>query len=246
MENQASPSGLDKIAKALASAQKSFLHVAKRGFNPHFNSKFSTLADIIDATKEALAENGLAICSCPLYDKGLVGVTTKLIHESGQSIEATLLLKPTNDNPQAAGSAVSYARRYTLSGILNLASEDDDDGNAASVASSHRMDEKAQNAALNMASKPTHPGSINPATFLIQFGKYKGSVMTDLNPDEALNYARYLLDSAKKTNKPLSAGASAFVAHAEEYAKLKPSKKEDPFQEGSREDQFFDPENIPF
>lgn len=85
---------------------------------------------IIDATKGALAKNGLAVSQ--LVDtNGVVHVDTLLMHESGEWIRSSISLKPKADDPQSIGSAITYGRRYSLGAILGVASEDDDDGNSA-------------------------------------------------------------------------------------------------------------------
>ena len=119
------------LAKALSQAQAQFKSIKRECSNPFFRSRYADLAAIIDATRDALSKNGLAVVQTVSPGESLELETT-LMHESGEWLSSKLVLKPKADDPQAAGSAMTYARRYSLGAILNVASEDDDDGNSAS------------------------------------------------------------------------------------------------------------------
>jgi hypothetical protein len=101
--------------------------VKKEAENPYFNSKYADLASIIDAIKEPLAANGLSFSQFPDGD----GLTTILMHETGEFIEATSCMQPADRKPQTIGSYITYLRRYALGSILGVATEADDDGNTA-------------------------------------------------------------------------------------------------------------------
>lgn len=124
---------IKELATALCKAQSEMGGAAKDSNNPFFKSKYSDLGSVIRAIKHAFADNGLSYSQLPLSQDGLVGVTTILMHSSGQWLSSELLLKPVKGDPQAAGSALTYARRYALQAIAGIPSEDDD-GNAASKA----------------------------------------------------------------------------------------------------------------
>lgn len=117
------------LAKALVKFQKEVKPVKKEANNPFFNSKYADLSSIIETIKEPLAKQGLAYTQFPI---GEFGVTTILMHESGEWIEETFSLRPVDLKPQSVGSAITYARRYALGAILGIATEEDDDGNKAS------------------------------------------------------------------------------------------------------------------
>ena len=120
---------IDKLAAALAKAQGEFAIVGKDGVNPHFGRKYATLASVLDAVRKPLSSNGLALVQL-IQPEGLV---TVLMHESGQSIRSVAPL-PQNALPQVLGSALTYMRRYSVMAMLNVAPDDDDDGNAAQAA----------------------------------------------------------------------------------------------------------------
>lgn len=120
---------IKNIAKALKDFQASGIKVAKDSINPHFNSKFASLENTIDTTRDTLAKCGLSFAQFP----DGAGLTTILMHESGEWIKSTGDLSADKQTPQAQGSAITYMRRYALSAALGLATEDDDDGNGASA-----------------------------------------------------------------------------------------------------------------
>jgi hypothetical protein len=128
-----SSEAINEIGAALAIAQGNFKIAEKNGKNPHFKNEFSTITDLHNAVKEALAANSLAIIQPAEFVDNRITIVTKLIHKSGQYFESELPLKPTSDTPQQLGSAITYGRRYALAAMLNIASsEEDDDGNSAS------------------------------------------------------------------------------------------------------------------
>lgn len=122
-----------ELADALSKAQGELKHAAKSAENPFFKSHYADLAGVTDACRGVLAKNGLSVIHGAESTDGLmVTVTCRLMHKSGQWIETALALKPTKSDPQGMGSAITYARRYTLAAIVGVATEDDD-GNAASA-----------------------------------------------------------------------------------------------------------------
>lgn len=120
---------ISKLAGALLKFQKDIEPVKKEADNPFYKSKYADLASIIDAIREPLAKQGLSFAQFPA---GECGLTSILLHESGEFLEETFTMKPIDNKPQTAGSWITYMRRYALSAMLGLATEEDDDGNAAS------------------------------------------------------------------------------------------------------------------
>jgi hypothetical protein len=126
---------LNELAPALAKAQAAMKAADMDGENPHFRSRYATLASITAAVKKPLAEHGLAVVQGVGAGEGTAKVTTMVVHASGQWIASELAL-PVGERatPQAIGSAISYGRRYGLAGLLGVVSDTDDDGNAAEEA----------------------------------------------------------------------------------------------------------------
>lgn len=123
---------INEIAAALSKAQAVIAGAAKDSENPFFKSKYADLASVWDACRKPLTDNGLSVAQTAAADDGHVGVTTILMHASGQWIADRLVMKPTKDDPQGIGSCITYARRYALAAMVGVAPEDDD-GNAASA-----------------------------------------------------------------------------------------------------------------
>lgn len=120
------------IAAALVSAQKQFAPALKTSTNPHFKSKYADLSAVVEAVVDALNDNGIFLSQiCHESDSG-VSVETKFVHESGDTFSAGVLSVPASkQDAQGYGSALTYARRYSLMAACGIAPEDDD-GNAAS------------------------------------------------------------------------------------------------------------------
>lgn len=127
-----------KISPAFVKAQATVKPALKDARNPHFGSTYADLASAFAACREALAENGIAVLQAPSADGRRVSVCTMLLHESGEWMRSTLTLTAMKDDPQAIGSAITYARRYGLMSMVGLAAEDDD-GNAASAPPQQRQ-----------------------------------------------------------------------------------------------------------
>lgn len=119
---------IGQIAAALAKAQKAIEGASKDSKNPHFNSKYADLASIAEACRVPLAANEIAVVQNPSRpEAGLVGMTTLLLHASGEWLESDPLVVQAKDaGPQAVGSCLTYLRRYQLAAMVGVAPEDDD------------------------------------------------------------------------------------------------------------------------
>lgn len=121
------------LAAALAKFQAEVIDPTKDEKNPFFKSKYVPLDGLIAAVRPVLTKHGLSYLQFPSGDGQNITVTTMLLHESGEFIESEpFTLRAAKVDAQGAGSAVTYARRYSLSSILGVAWQEDDDGNAAS------------------------------------------------------------------------------------------------------------------
>jgi hypothetical protein len=124
---------VDKIFPAFVAFQAEMPPVPKDSINPHFRNKYASLGAITEATRPVLAKHGLAYTQGMAIVDGVQVMFTRIIHQSGQWMEdGGYALNPTKNDPQGMGSAVTYARRYTIGSTLGIITEDDDDGNRAS------------------------------------------------------------------------------------------------------------------
>ena len=124
---------MEKIVPAFIKAKREFSPALKDRENAHFKSKYADLGACLDAVNEALLNNGIAIMQETFDDSTGVTVETVFIHESGEVLRGGKLHVPASkQDPQGYGSALTYARRYSLQAACGIAPEDDD-GNAAST-----------------------------------------------------------------------------------------------------------------
>lgn len=121
-----------ELAKSLVKFNSEVNKIAKDADNPFFKNNYATLDTIIDEIRPILSKHGLSIMQIPSGDGQNVTLKTLLLHESGEWLESDeLTMKPVKNDPQAVGSCITYARRYSLAAFLSLNTGEDDDGNGA-------------------------------------------------------------------------------------------------------------------
>lgn len=125
---------ITSLAKALAQFQGEIKNPNNTADNPFFKSKYAPLSDILNLVRPILSKHGLSIVQAPTGDGEHIIIYTTLLHSSGEFMEfPPLTLRTDKATAQGAGSAITYGRRYAISAILGISSEDDDDGNHAEV-----------------------------------------------------------------------------------------------------------------
>ncbi|MBF0503395.1 MAG: ERF family protein [Candidatus Riflebacteria bacterium] len=123
---------IGKISEALAKAQGMIKPASFDASNPHYRSKYASLASIMEAGRAALSANNVAIVQGTSVEENRVVVTTMLIHSSGEWIRDSLAIKLIREDAQTVGSTITYARRYSLASMAGIVSDsDDDDGEKA-------------------------------------------------------------------------------------------------------------------
>lgn len=123
-----------ELFKAFANFKKKLKQPLKDANNPFFKSKYVPLENVVQVVDEAMIDTGLSyIQEIEDLEEGYLRVDTIVLHESGEyMVIKGSKVKPVKNDPQSAGSATTYARRYSLSTAFGIASDPDDDGNGAS------------------------------------------------------------------------------------------------------------------
>ncbi len=117
---------ISELAKALAAAQGELENASKNAANPHFKSKYADLAEVLNTVRPVFSKHGLSITQHPDCTDGIVEVETMVLHTSGQYMVSSIKVPITKVDAQGVGSAITYARRYSLAAVAGIAQEDDD------------------------------------------------------------------------------------------------------------------------
>lgn len=119
------------LVSAFVKAQSEMKHAALDSFNPHYKSRFASLQSVIDAAKPALNANGIAFIQKSVPTENGIGVET-VLYGYGEEISTGIVEMPAQKaSPQNVGSALTYAKRYSLAMAVGIAADEDDDGEAA-------------------------------------------------------------------------------------------------------------------
>ncbi len=227
---------ITKIAPALVKAQIQMKKAAKSSTNPHFKSKYADLTEVYDACKDALHDNEIMVMQGARNELDTYGVETTLLHSSGQWVREVLMLRPSKLDPQGAGSAITYARRYALAAMVGVMQEDDDGNNASRreyVEAPHKPTpppvgrpltgpEAVQRAQEIIASGKTRPqantsqpgGHGTAGDYIVTFGKFKGQKICNIDVPDLDGYISFL---SKPSDKPMSPHAHDFIKNAKAH-----------------------------
>ena len=143
-------SDITELAKALLNVQRQLQPAMKDANNPFTKSNYASLKSVMETCRDALLDNGIWLCQypVPVETTGCIGLATTLTHaESGQWQSSLAVVPLPKADPQGMGSAITYARRYTLTAMLGMITEDDD-GEAA------RIDTKGRTRARRATNAP--------------------------------------------------------------------------------------------
>lgn len=130
MNNQSET--INELAAALAKAQGEMQAAIKDSVNPFYKSKYADLGSVWDAARPVLSKNGLAVMQSTDIVGDKLCMVTMLAHSSGQWVKSILPLNPAKNDSQGIGAAITYLRRYSLSALVGVVCDDDDDGETAS------------------------------------------------------------------------------------------------------------------
>ena len=195
MENQLQSEQTNDLVSALVKASAEIKTAKKDAENPFFKSRYSDLPCIVEACKSALLKNNLVVTQSTTLLNGATLLVTTLHHTSGQWIRGYYPVTAVKADPQAMGSAVTYARRYALSAMVGVVSEDDDDGESAmgrSAFSAPKRNgvehfEPISRVAQEHSEEPIKAsagadGAIDWKSVKIHFGKNKDMALGSLTP----------------------------------------------------------------
>ena len=180
---------IKEIAAALSRAQAVMAGAKRDSTNPAYRSKYADLASVWEACREALTKNGIAVVQMTrVSNDDEVIVETRLLHSSGEWIEGELSVPVTKADAHGYGSALTYARRYSLAAAVGVAPEDDD-GQAATQA----------RPTARPTAKETLPGAMNGA----DVNREALNMMTEEEQD-------YLRSEATEIKKLHAAGTNVY------------------------------------
>lgn len=208
---------VNELFAALAKARGDFGEIKKDTINPFFGKKYADLSSIITATSKQLSANGLAVIQLPgNVADGKVDIETILSHSSGQWISERIQMPVEGTgNAQKIGSALTYGRRYAYQALLNIAAEEDDDGQAAveKVKAAEKRFDDARISPVNVrkfwqeARKTGHTNE-QVAAYLADLGHTQTEQLKQSEYDAALQWAMKPLPVPSELVAPLQESLS--------------------------------------
>lgn len=203
------------LAKALAIAQGQMGGAVKGKANPFFKSVYADLSSVVDAIREPLTNNGLSFVQVTHpSERNEIIVETVLMHESGEWLSGTLAMPVSKTDAQGFGSAITYAKRYGLQGLLGVPSEDDD-GSAASrkkdapeVKETTKTNDVIDAQKLKVLQELTHKAKADMTVFLDLFKIKSLKEMPVLAYPKAVEKLEKKIASLPKSEPEYSVGAA--------------------------------------
>lgn len=176
-----------ELAKALSAFQGEVKQPLKDKANPFFKSKYVPLENVVEAITETASKHGLSFIQFPVNQDNRVGIVTMLMHSSGEWIETEpIYAQPQKNDAQATGSVITYLKRYSLSSVFGITSDEDDDGNNASNPNQPNAPQgnRASEKQLNLVSKlirdrtPDKEGQLQVFNVMLQSLKLNKDMQT--------------------------------------------------------------------
>lgn len=172
---------IDELAAALAKAQAAIKDAELDKTNLHFGNPYSTLSAVWEACRKPLTDAGLAVTQLVEVQDGKLGVKTMLLHASGQFLCSFCPAVSQQQGMQALGSAITYAKRYSLAAIAGVASgeeKEDDDGNRANGRRQGTNKQESRGpkpkGKERAAEPPKEDAELKASEFVMPFGKTTG------------------------------------------------------------------------
>lgn len=198
---------INELVTALCKAQMEIKQPEKTKSNNHYNSDYADLSAVQDCSKVILAKYGLVVLQFCEGRAPNATVITFLIHTSGQQLRTVLTLRSKADSPQDMGSAFTYAKRYAQCGVLNICKkDDDDDGNIASgIKDTKHVNNAPKKEDSSYKRNPDNGNSSQSTGYEIDFGKFKGKKISELDKRDLQDYIVALLKGAEEKKENPSA-----------------------------------------
>jgi len=232
-------SELKDLFTALSKFQGELKPVAKSAENPFFKSSYADLSSVWESIRAPLIKNGLSVIQTTKTVENRLVLMTMLCHSSGQHVVSEYPVNPVKSDPQGLGSAMTYARRYSLMAIIGqVAADEDDDGNHASGNAPKpqapqppprqqipRPATVPQPTAVPLPLRVPHPKApaAAPASkYVIPFGKFQGKTFDKLSRQEIVSYVDYLEAGAQSSGEGLSEKAQEFIEKAMDHLDIQP------------------------
>ena len=195
---------IGEIAAALSVAQAEINPAEKNATNPHLKNKYANISAIYDAVREVLPKHGLCVVQTMLPTDGTrAHVRTILAHKSGQWFASECVMPlDRQGGAQGMGSAITYARRYSLSAILGVVADEDDDGNGAQGRNNKAQIERDRAAAK--ANNPNPPSDPQRKMFMSMMSKKHNGNRDAILDDLSKYFGRKIASSNELTKAEIS------------------------------------------
>ena len=194
-----------ELFKAFANFKKKLKQPLKDANNPFFKSKYVPLENVVQVVDEAMIDTGLSYTQgIADLEEGYLRVDTIVLHESGEyMVIKGSKVKPVKNDPQSAGSATTYARRYSLSTAFGIASDPDDDGNGASQQAKNNQQPKNTQQPKNQTKPELTPEQKVTANIEWVNKNYKPEIeliksWQSMTPDKALKAIKEYAEAMKE------------------------------------------------
>lgn len=217
---------VNELASALSKAQGEMKPAVFDKVNPHFKSKYASLASCWDAVRVPIAKNGLSVAQTLRFEETILVLTTTLLHASGQFIYSEMPVM--GSTPQQLGSSLTYVRRYSLCAILGIVSDEDDDGNAGSDTKPKSTTKPTKAPPVvtdrtdkNLDAKARFLGtgdkdSCEPAEYLIPLGRLSGKKLSEVSSED-LSGILVWYESERKSGKVFGQPHLELIDYATRY-----------------------------
>lgn len=192
---------MQKLISALVKAQKDIKNAEKDAKNPHLKNSYATLESVIDSVKEIANSNGLAIVQTNGRDEKGDFVETTIFHESGEKIDSRCYLEIEKKNMQGMGSAITYARRYSLAAIFCITQSDDDGNRTKKTVDDSKFKEPKEDL----------------GKFVINYGQSKGLTFDEAGALKVNGLLNWFLGELEKKKEQPSGDVKLFIDNAREF-----------------------------